>query len=155
MIYEKEHKINNTISLDEISLNYLNDIYNYSNDTEFCKYLSFKPSLENTKIFIENTITDIYNKKRLYWVIKYDDKIIGTIGLLNFNRNLSSAEIGFGISKLYWGKGIINKCLDYLIYYSFYDLGIVSLNIGTNINNNRAINFIKNIILQKIRNAKI
>ena len=59
------------------------------------------------------------------------------------------------MSKEYWGKGIINISLDFLIAYAKDKLKIEKLIIGTNINNYRSINFIKKFnFIESHQNSK-
>ena len=139
--YEPIIKINNNLTLREISICDLDDILEYSQDKDFTKYLSFVATKENTKEFIININNDIKNHKRLYWGIQTDGKIVGTIGFLNLTKD--KAEIGFGISTNYWGSGISNICLSFLLDYAKTKLNIKKITIGTAINNKRSINFIK------------
>jgi len=139
--YEPEIKVDNKIRLRQITLDDCNAIYQYSTDKDFTKYLSFIATRENTMNFINNINNDIKNHKRLYWGIEVNNKIIGTIGFLHLQK--MQAEIGFGISKDYWGTGIINICLEFMINYAKDNLNIKKLIIGTNKENQRSINFIK------------
>ena len=133
--------ISSNVFLKKISIEDIESIYNYTKKKEFFNAISFNPTYTNTKNFINTLIIDMKLKKRFYWVIKMENETIGTIGLLNFKDD--SVEIGFGLSPDYWGKGIINNCLNYLIDYVFNELNFNTIIIGTGINNLRAIKFIK------------
>ena len=139
--YESKIKVDDNITLRQITLDDFDDIYHYSSDRDFTIYLPFVSTKENTISFINNINNDIKNHKRLYWGIEIDDKIIGTIGFLNLKK--TQAEIGFGISKDYWGTGIIQICVEFLINYAKINLNINQLIVGTHKENKRSINFIK------------
>ena len=105
-IYKPYIKIDDKISLRQLLITDFKDIYNYSNDEEFTKYLSFVSTKENTINFIDNITNDIKFNKKFYWGIEVDNKIIGTIGFLNFKvnqlidavNNLSGAPVPSGIT---------------------------------------------------------
>lgn len=144
-MYKKRIKINSKIILRQLTIEDVADIMEYSKDKEFTKYLSFSsiPTEENTKNFINNINNDIKNNTRLYWGIEINNKIEGTIGFLNIDKENNEAELGFGISTKFWGKGIINQCMGFLLHMGFREFKYDSLLIKTNNNNTRTIEFSK------------
>lgn len=145
LIYHKYIKINQKILLRQLKDNDCHDILEYSKNKEFTKYLGFKnsPRLEDTKSFIKNINNEIKVGNRFYWGIEINKKIVGTIGYLNINKKSKEAELGFGISTMYWGKGIINQCMSFLIHHAFNNLDLNKLTIGTSNKNIRTIEFAK------------
>ncbi len=132
-----------TITLDTISLEYLDDIFQYSTNTDFCKYLSCNTNTtkDETQIFIEYLIDENSKGRRKYFTILLNNKAIGTIGFLNINEK--SAELGFGISKEYWGQGIAQQAVNILLNYGFDEYNFNTIIVGTNILNIRTQKFIK------------
>jgi [ribosomal protein S5]-alanine N-acetyltransferase len=149
--------INNNLYLRELTINDKDDIFNYSSDVEFCKYLDFNVPKNSDDIlpFLRQITNDNNSGTRIYWGIEYKNKIIGTIGLLNINNIKMKAELGFGIGKKYWGKGIINRCIENVLNYSFIQKKFKIIKIGTNINNIRANNFILKTGFIKDKETKI
>lgn len=143
--YKTFIKVNNKITLRALKNSDSNDIYEYSKDKIFTKHLSFSnnPTLENSLSFIKSINEDINKKNRLYWGIEINNKIIGTIGFLNLDKNKKEAELGFGISPDYWGKGIINQCISFLIHLGFNQIKLDKLIVGTINENIRTIEFSK------------
>ena len=135
------------------------DVFNYSSDPEFCRHLKANPpeSIQQSMDFINWILTEIEQGKRCYWGIEFQGVISGTIGLLNFDNHSLSAEIGFGISRELWGKGIINQCLHAIIDYAANTLCLTKLLIGTDKNNVRAIEFAKKsgFTFNKEENGKV
>lgn len=141
--YYKYLKINQKIILRQLENSDGNDVLEYSKDKDFTKHLGFSdnPTLETSLSFIKNTNNDIKNNSRHYWGIQINNKIVGTIGFLNIKKK--EAELGFGISSNYWGKGIINQCISFLIHFAFNQMNLDKLIVGTINENLRTIGFAK------------
>ncbi len=82
-------------------------------------------NIEESKTILDMFIKD---KNNLAVVYKENNKVIGSFGFNSFNDNyylassLKGKEIGYVISKDYWGKGIATECLKSIINYSFNTL---------------------------------
>ncbi len=86
----------------------LEDIYNYSNNSEMSQ------SIEETKVILNSLI---FNKNS--FAIVYNNKVIGSIVIkeeLEFNN---AKSISFVISKEYWGLGIAFEATKEIINYCF------------------------------------
>lgn len=142
------------ITLCDISLKYLDDIYEYSKNEEFCKYLSFNSNTtkEETKAFIEFLIEENKSGNRKYFTILLEGKAIGTIGFLNIEG--TSAEVGFGVSKEYWGLGIASNALETILDYGFNRYGFNTIIVGTSKQNIRTQKFIKKHKFQEYKSIK-
>lgn len=104
----------------------------------------FGRSVEQEKDFIEGTLS---KKNALLIVAEIDDKIVGN---LNFSGGLRerTAHVGeFGVSVLreYWGIGIGEELIKYLINWS-KDLGIIrKINLRVRTDNTRGIKLYKKL----------
>ena len=76
--------------------------------------------------FIQKVNTEFKNGKSIYWKIteKSTDKMIGSICLWNFSKDRKTAEIGYDLSPLYQGKGIMNESLNSIVEFGFQKLGL-------------------------------
>lgn len=139
IFYRKFMRINSNIILRQLTQKDSTDIYHYSSDKKFTEFLSFKTggSKEDVIQFIKFINIEIEEKSRFYWGIEVNKQIIGTIGYLNINIDNKEAELGFGISPEFWGKGIVNQCLSYLVHMAFTQLNFERLVIGTVTGNDR------------------
>jgi len=139
------------IEFEELNYNRIDDIFEYSGDKEFFKYLTSQPhkTKKDTKEFIDYLFQRVSNNDTKYWFIKIKDidKVIGTIGLLNIADN--SAELAYGMSLKYAGLGYINEVLLLICEYVFNDLNLNTLHGGTNIKNNLVINTLKSLSFQE------
>lgn len=85
-------------------------------------------SLEQTK-----TILDLFikHKKVFAVVLKENQKVIGSLGIeaydekkLNEFDSWKGREIGYVLSKMYWGKGLIPEALEAVIQYLFEEVKV-------------------------------
>lgn len=114
------------IDLIRISKDGLADMHEYSTKPEFYKFLEYDPfkTIEETDKYLEKLIKRSNSETGHYWFIKLknEKKIIGTFGLLDIDVRKGSAEIGYGISPDYWGKGLFKEALMVVLRYLFVDL---------------------------------
>jgi ribosomal-protein-alanine N-acetyltransferase len=99
------------------------DIFAYASDPEVSKLLHWYPStkIEETYEIIKQWLADYQTNKPAPWVIvdTTSHKVIGTIGLHEYDGDKKSALIGYCIARHYWGKGLIPEALQAVINYLF------------------------------------
>lgn len=61
---------------------------------------------------------------RLGIVLKETGELVGTLGYHNLSRIDRSAEIGYDLSRLYWGKGMMTEAVDALIRHGFEHMNL-------------------------------
>lgn len=103
----------------------LNDFYEYARVDGVGERAGWKhhENIEETKNILDKFIKE---DKTFAIVFKENNKVIGSLGVEKYSNedemtefnNLIGREIGFVLSKDYWGKGImteaVNKVIDYL-----------------------------------------
>ena len=119
LIFFKDKYKLKRINLEKLSISHLNDVHEYSTNKKFFKhfeYQSFKKKNE-TKKYIVSKLKDVKNKKALWYSIKLkvNEKIIGTICILNINLSRKTCELGYGINPNYWCKGYFAETLKGLL----------------------------------------
>lgn len=107
------------------------DIYEYTSDKNVSKYVTWDrhASLMDTKGFI-HYVNQQYAFKRLApWGIelKENGKLIGTIDFVSWKPNHHTAEIGYAISRQYWGMGITTEAAKALIAFGFTKMELVRI----------------------------
>ena len=102
------------------------DIFEYSKNPEVSKYVLWDAhKSEIDTIAFLNLIYGNYNKNEPGpWGIelKENSKIIGTIGIVNFNKDENFAEIGFVLSYDYWNKGYTTEAILETIKFCFNEI---------------------------------
>ena len=105
------------------SMDYLNDIHEYSIMPQFYDYLEYPPfkNLEETKTFLTRLFKRSDDITGHYWFI-YNiskNKVIGTIGLVDIDPARGSAELAYGLSPSFWGQGFFAEALKLVINWFF------------------------------------
>ena len=78
-------------------------------------------------------------------VLKESDKVIGSLGLhlswANCDdryRDLKQKEVGYVLSKAYWGKGLVPEAVGAVIKFCFNKLGLEALSVMHFLTNNQS-----------------
>ena len=110
----------------------------------------------------------IQNKKTFAIVLKGDGKVIGSLGLeprdedLDLYTALQGREIGYVLSKEYWGRGLMTEAVKAVIRYCFETLNFGYLTCGHFDYNNRSrrvvekcgFSFLKDVITSTSRGVE-
>lgn len=104
------------------------DMYNnWASDDEVTKYLSWPThsSVELSKNVISLWINNQSKEDFYNWAIvwKKTNEVIGSIGLVNVDNINESCEVGYCISKKFWGQGVTSEAFLALIKFAFDEVG--------------------------------
>lgn len=101
------------------------------------KYLSDKDVVKHMGLVPYQTVKDVLGEIRWYnsiyeegtgirWgiTLKDFDKVIGSCGFLNMLTKHYRAEVGFELSKDYWGKGIASEALEAVVKYGYHHFNL-------------------------------
>ncbi|ASN05262.1 GNAT family N-acetyltransferase [Virgibacillus necropolis] len=96
-------------------------------------YLSDKDVVKPMGLAPCQTVKDVWDEigwyKSIYeegtgirWgiTLKNSDKVIGSCGFLNIHTKHYRAEVGYELSKDYWGKGIASEALEAVVQYGYH-----------------------------------
>ncbi|MGB4661674.1 MAG: GNAT family N-acetyltransferase [Mobilitalea sp.] len=100
------------------------DVFNnWAGDIEICRYMRWAPhrNIEETRKVIQSWIDSYYKNNFYQWAITLKGKTepIGAIGLFIVNENDLCGDVGYCISKEYWGQGITTDALKAVISFAF------------------------------------
>jgi len=122
-----------TLCTDEIVLHQItdkdsDDLFNiYSNETVF-KYCGIlvKKNRDTVRKMIEHFERDFRQQTRIKLGIylKDSDTLIGIIEIMDINKNVNMATIGYFLAERYWNKGYATKAVGAFISYLFKDIEI-------------------------------
>lgn len=112
---------------------------NWASDNDICKYMRWTrhENKEETKKIISGWV-DFYSKKSFYqWAItlKGNDEPIGAIGLFVVNELDLCGDVGYCISKKYWGQNIATEALKGVLQFAFETIGFNRIETYHSINN--------------------
>ena len=112
------------ITLRRITREDLTDVYEYSRDPLLCKYLLWypHPDIDYTAKYLN--YVDKQYKKNLYYDfgIEYEGKMIGTCGFSSFDLDNDSGEIGYVLSRKFWGQGLAYEAVRRVMKFGFEEL---------------------------------
>jgi len=126
------HKGTQTINTDRLLLRRFkfdddyNMFNNWANDSEVTKFLTWEPhnNIKNTKEIIKQWVNEYEHNNIYNWAIqsKEINEVIGGISIVQLDEINYSCEIGYCISRKYWGKGIMSESLKAVINYLFSEI---------------------------------
>lgn len=113
--------------LRKITLEDAKDMYTYASNEEVTKYVTWDKhsSLSDTIDFI-NKFLPQYDAP---WGIQHKEngRFIGTVHFVWWQPEHKSAEIGYVLSKEYWGKGLITEAARTVITFGFESMNLVRI----------------------------
>jgi ribosomal-protein-alanine N-acetyltransferase len=140
------------LNLIKVNPDGLADMHEYSIIPEFYTYFEYGPftSKKETKQYLTKLIKLTKSPKYHYWFIELKNrKVIGTFGVGDINVNRLSAEISYGISPLFWGKGYFHEALSLALKHLFSDLGFHRISSKIHSDNVNSIRSLKKIGFKK------
>lgn len=121
----------------------IKDIFEYAKDESVAHFTRFNPhkSEEDTKFFLISANRQLQSRTALVFVLEFKEekKVIGSISFQNISEDNERAEIGFALSKKYWGKGLMSEAFSKMIEFGFKKIKFNRLEALCNIENIRSI----------------
>ncbi len=103
--------------------------------SQFLPWVSFMQSSEDMRRYLNNCEALYQQGNEVSFVIFFDEKIVGRIGIHHINMPNKNGAIGYWITKEAEGKGIISKSCKALLRYSFQKLNLQRIEIKAAIDN--------------------
>ncbi len=104
------------------------DIFAYASDPEVTKYMMWSPhkSLDESLTFIASAMERYKIGSPAPWaiVLKAENKVVGTCDFISWYPDHGRSEIGYALSRLYWGKGLMTEAAREIISYGFDVKGV-------------------------------
>lgn len=105
------------------------DMYNnWASDPEVTEFLTWPvhPSADFTRQLLKDWISNYEDGAYFNWAIelKENGQVIGNISVVNLDEKIEAAEIGYCMSKNYWGQGIMPEALKAVSDYLFDVVGL-------------------------------
>ena len=102
--------------------------HNWASDPVVTKYLTWPThdSEKVTEMVISDWISQYDNPESYQWAIELKDiqEPIGSIGVIKFDSDIASVDIGYCMSKAWWGKEIMPEALRAVITFFFEEVGM-------------------------------
>ena len=107
------------------------NMFQYGSDDEVSQYVTWDThqSLADTKEFIDFVMGKYARGEVSPWgiALKETDQLIGTIDFVSWQAHHKTAEIGYVLSKKYWGQGITTEAAHELVRFGFENMDLVRI----------------------------
>lgn len=117
--------------LRKITLNDLEDMFEYGSDEDVSRYVTWDThkTTNDTKDFIEFVLSKYEKCEVAPWGIELKEtgKLIGTVDFVSWSPDHNNAEIGYVLSRAYWGMGITTEAANELIRFGFDHMELVRI----------------------------
>lgn len=114
--------------LRKLTLDDLEDVYAYSSDEEVTRFLRWGPHTTpaQTESYLREVLQEYNEGRDGPWGIEHrtSGRVVGAIHLMAIRARHRRAEIGFLLSKAYWGQGLMTEALLRVLRYVFEDVGL-------------------------------
>lgn len=85
--------------------------------------------IDEATAFINKINKSIEQSESVYWAISLQDnaELVGTICLWNFSADHQTAELGYELSPIFQGQGIMNEAIKAVLEYAFEIIELESI----------------------------
>jgi ribosomal-protein-alanine N-acetyltransferase len=116
------------LMLRKMSLEDAPDLFEYASDSQVAQYTTWTPhqSLEDSQIFLNSILEKYQTHESCDWGIihKGDCKLIGTCGFVNWVQAHHHAEMGYALSRAYWGQGYMPEAVKAVVAFAFQETNL-------------------------------
>jgi ribosomal-protein-alanine N-acetyltransferase len=110
-------------------------------------------NLDEATDFISNCERLYKKKNRIFWLIEYQQEIIGSIILHRISLDENYAEIGYKLKPEFHQKGVMSEAIKEVLSFGFYNLHLKTMEAFTHKKNTASIALLKkhNFVFQRER----
>jgi len=141
------------ISLVELDVKYLTDMWEYSSDTRMYEHFEFQPQkkISDTKKYLNRLIERSNGVDAYWWFIQINKtgKVVGSLGVHNIDFHRKTCEISYAVSPSFWGKGVFVQALKLALDTLINEFNFYRITALTSSNNVRSIEALKKIGFKK------
>ncbi len=116
------------LTLRKISINDIDDMYEYAKNPDVTKYLTWSPHPDKAYTFEYVTYLQSRYKSGDFFdwavILPNENKMVGTCGFTRFDFQNNCGEIGYVINPEYHNMGIATDAVGRVIQYGFEKLGL-------------------------------
>jgi len=129
-----------------IKISDLETMQKYSIDEEWHRFLDFHTK-DSVKEFVEKAVNSPWDENARFTIL-LDNKIIGSVGLYIEMKD-KRAEIGYSLSKDYWGMEIVPEAVSRVFKYAFEEIGLEKIIAQTDLRNLPSQSVMKKMSMKK------
>jgi RimJ/RimL family protein N-acetyltransferase len=109
--------------LRKMVLNDAEAVFAYASNSEVSRYTVWEThrSIEDSRAFLEFATQKYENGGEPDWGIVYRGNgcLVGACGLVNWEAEHARAEVGFVLSREYWGRGLMSEAVRAILRFGF------------------------------------
>jgi [ribosomal protein S5]-alanine N-acetyltransferase len=109
--------------LRKMILNDAEAVFAYASNSEVSRYTLWEThrSIEDSRAFLEFATQKYENGGEPDWGIVYRGNgcLVGACGLVNWEAEHARAEVGFVLSREYWGRGLMSEAVRTILRFGF------------------------------------
>lgn len=109
--------------LRKVTSNDVEAVFAYASDPEATRYVNWDRhrSIEDSKAFLEFALSKYESGGEPDWGIVYkgDHRFVGMCGFVGLEAEHARAELGYVLSREYWGRGLMPEAVRALIIFGF------------------------------------
>jgi len=109
--------------LRKMVLNDAEAVFAYASNSEVSRYTLWEThrSIEDSRAFLEFATQKYENGGEPDWGIVYKGNgcLVGACGLVNWEADHARAEVGFVLSREYWGRGLMSEAVRAMLRFGF------------------------------------
>jgi [ribosomal protein S5]-alanine N-acetyltransferase len=103
-------------------------VFAYASDPEVTRYVIWEThrSIEDSRAFLELESSKRESGDEPEWGIVYkgDHRFIGTCGIVSWDPDHARAELGYVLSRDYWGRGLMAEAVRAVISFCFQRMNL-------------------------------
>ncbi len=103
-------------------------VFAYASDPEVTRYVVWDThrSIQDSRAFLELAVQKYKSGGEPDWGIVYkgDHRFVGTCGFVGWDGDHARAEIGYVLSREYWGRGLMPEAVRAMIAFGFERMGL-------------------------------
>ncbi|WP_088103040.1 GNAT family N-acetyltransferase [Halalkalibacter urbisdiaboli] len=127
------------------------EVYLHFSDNDVTRYMDIEPCkhIKEAEEIIRFHMEDSGCRWGLFH--KHSNKFIGTVGFHYLRRKNEEfiAEVGFDLSKAYWGNGFMYEAMKEVILFGFTQMGLTTIDATVELDNEKSINLMKKLGFNK------
>ena len=103
-------------------------VFTYASDPEVTRYVVWEThrSIEDSKALLDLVTSKYESGGEPEWGIVYkgDHRFVGTCGIVSWEPYHARAELGYALSRDYWGRGFVAEAVRAMISFGFKEMNL-------------------------------
>lgn len=98
----------------------------WASDPAVTRYLSWLPHADKqvTRTTLDRWVRQYPDDAYYHWGIELQGRLVGAISVVDMSLQNQNAEIGYCLSRAYWGQGIMSEALHCVMSFLFEEVGL-------------------------------